>query len=154
MLKCKKTKLLSIWQMAITIGAPLVILVSLSSLTFSQSKALKQRHMLCRTTQRRCRSTFWNSPLKRLAHSPNLKHLSIFSSQVTNAGIPYLVNLKGLRFLNLASTKVNDACCKNIAQIQSLNEISFGWYAIQCKRDGSEEVWSQAAPEGAIGSMP
>jgi len=51
MCKCKKIKLLSIWQMVIAIGAPFVILAGLSSLAFSQSKALKKKVRVTASTR-------------------------------------------------------------------------------------------------------
>jgi len=61
--------------------------------------------------------------LKQLVRAKKLQQLSMFSCDITNAGIAHLEKLPNLAILNIALTKIGDASCQSLANIQSLKEL-------------------------------
>jgi len=58
--------------------------------------------------------------LARLRHVPELEHVKISSSEITDAGVRYLLLLPNLKHLLLYSSRVTDHCLQDIQKMRSL----------------------------------
>lgn len=72
------------------------------------------------------RSTITDDGLQTVGQLPNLLKLRLDQTEVTDAGIAHLTNLKQLEYLNLYGTKVGDGIVEHIKQLPNLKKL-FLW---------------------------
>jgi len=76
---------------------------------------------------RSCRVT--DDDLKVLPWFPELDHLDLSGSPVTDAGIPYVGRLKCLSLLYLSNTQVTDAGVRGLLRLNRLRHLDLRWTA-------------------------
>lgn len=76
---------------------------------------------------------------------PDIYDLDLGFSQITDEGLPYLVNLHNLHVLNLRYTKVTDAGLVHLAGLHNIFQLDLygtctSVYAVQALRDRRPDV--------------
>jgi Leucine-rich repeat (LRR) protein len=78
-----------------------------------------------RNNKNRNASRFGDDDVDLLLALPKLARVSLYSTDVSDAGIVALKGIKSLTHLNLTNTRVGDACCRDLAAIESLEFLTF-----------------------------
>jgi serine/threonine protein kinase len=112
-------------------GLEAIIQLPLQRVTLARSPAAPGFLRLIPAGSKYTEINFWLSPiadvdLRELAKCPNVVHLDLTATKVTDAGLVHLEGLKGLRFLGLAQTGVTRVGAEKLATALPACRITLG----------------------------